>query len=136
MKTSRILLTWTLMSLLSVAVAGPSGPGRNPELQQSTHQRDAYHGSQSQSGNIVVDVTVLVQFDAIVGFCAKANPGDAQRYFGLLHQVTAGVPETLLEQARSSQDYRTGLRAMRSILDNVPPGERSATCTALFASAP
>src|ERR1700692_4613109 len=116
-----LLLSGAALALASVTLADP---------QEARH---GHRPTQGRPASVVVNGAFLGQIDAIVNFCSAANPSAAGGYRAFRSSLTSGIAEQGLEGARDSQEYRNALKAMNSMLDNVPRPQRGQACTGLFA---
>jgi hypothetical protein len=116
-----LLLSGAAIALASVTLADP---------------QEARHGHrpiQGRPASVVVNGAFLGQIDAIVNFCSAANPSAAGGYRAFRGTFTSGIAQDALKGARDRQEYRNALKAMNSMLDNVPRSQRGQACTDLFA---
>ena len=70
----------------------------------------------------------LGHIEAIVAFCSKINPEQAQRYAQPGKALLASVPNEELSEARKSQDYEDAFHATTAELEKMDASQAMKAC--------
>src|SRR5258708_15953036 len=80
-------------------------------------------------GQLAFPTQAIAKFEVTLDFCAKANPGDSEKYGKLKKELVKGVTDKEILEMRSSQEYNDTYEHAKREFARVPNDNPRATCT-------
>ncbi len=83
----------------------------------------------------VPDPRALATVDAMITFCAKADPASAARYGEQIQAIAPNATEDALAKVRGMDEYRKARAAADAVVAQADPRDASQACTQALAQA-
>jgi hypothetical protein len=79
------------------------------------------------------DPGALGTIEALVGFCSKTAPAEAEKYQTQVKQLLKGQSEREIAGIRGSEEYRKAFDTMAAFVDKVDPRNAKVACSSSVA---
>jgi hypothetical protein len=76
-----------------------------------------------------LDARTLGVAEAMVGYCQKADPADAEKYAQLVKQIVKGQSDKIIAAVRESDAYRQAYDSMSDFVSKVDEHNAKVTCS-------
>jgi tetrahydromethanopterin S-methyltransferase subunit A len=86
-----------------------------------------------QADESKIDGRALGATEAILNYCAKIDPKAAERYQQQIKLLVQGVPEAVLVEVRSSEDYKQARESAEDSLTKVGEHDAKQACASSVA---
>lgn len=90
----------------------------------------------ASAGEPTVDVQALATTQAILDFCARANPKAAEQYAQQSQALLQGISTQAADELRRSDAYQQSYDAIAQMISDVPEKEARRVCSEAAARKP
>src|SRR5258708_6492608 len=84
---------------------------------------------QLRGGQLAFPTQAIAKFEVTLDFCAKANPGDSEKYGKLKKELVKGVTDKEILEMRLSQEYKDAYEQAKGEFAKIPKDKAMAVCT-------